>query len=133
VRLGKAANFNVGTGVSLTVTWTAELDDPYTLHQGTSTDIQVPQDFDSWMAVGVAGAASDFGGGAGQRRLEWHKNGAATKWRTGQHFSTVGVRLNATLMEPVSKGDVLTVLVVNNSAGTDSFDAVATVFFLPFV
>lgn len=132
VRVGRDANFNVGSGTSTTVSWTAELDDPFHLHQGTSVSIQVPREFDSWFALGVAGASSDFGGGAGQRRLEWNLNAAATKFRTGQHFSAVGVRLNCTLLLPVSKNDVLSVVVVNNSAGTDSFDAVATVIFLPF-
>lgn len=134
VRLGVTSNFNVaGGGGIVTVAWTAELDDPYQLHVPNATAIMVPRDFDSWMAVGVAQAATTFGGGAGQRRLEWRLNAAVLPWQDAAHFSAVGVRLNAAIVHPVKKGDVLDVQVANQSPGIDGANAQATLFFLPLV
>lgn len=81
-------------------------DDPYSLIR-TNDDIQVPQDFYTWMFLGVAQTRVSVAGPA-RGILSWHINGVEVvgdeNWTPA---GAVDIRLSAVCLQPVKRGDII--------------------------
>jgi hypothetical protein len=98
-----------------------------------SNTIQVPQDFDSWLAVGAAGMAITAAG-TGLYRISWFYNGASTQFISSENTTvSQAIGFSVPLVKPVRKGDTLAVAAAAPAASTVGAGAEAYVFFLPLV
>jgi len=108
------------------------VDDPYSLIR-SNDDIQVPQDFDTWMFVGSCGVLGDAGGG-NRGIIGWFLNGTdVAPAYDCEYNSPAGAadwRAQATIVHPVKKGDILAVGILSSGPG-NVVSGLATGFFLP--
>ena len=120
---------NAATGTF--AAWDNEIDDPYTLHNGTSVDIMVPRDFDTWMLVGQAAGKLTSPGGAGRRAITWAVNSTLTEWGQTNMDDQASANSVVGIIQQVKKGDTIQVQIFNGAAGNDGWVVRASMFFLP--
>lgn len=129
------------TGAFASIPWTVQSGaanpfvpgDPYNLYRPATSQVQVPRDFDTWLAIGVAGALFSSGAANSLRTVQWHYSGTAIQSAVVQVDRGVigGINASCTLMRPVRKGGVLDVRAASSDATVDITAAEAFVYFLP--
>jgi hypothetical protein len=104
--------------------------DPFNLYRVATNQVQVPQEFDTWMLIGHAcaetagGAAADlmtFGFRINQVNADWFQH------PTGNPAS----RSVSSIMSPVRKGDTVDVGAATTNLAEDLIDAEAWMYFMP--
>lgn len=125
----------IGAGVTYTMEWGNEIEDPYDLfNPSAATDhiINVPHEFDTWWFVGSASIALTPGAAAARRAWGCHLNGVVRDYQTVWVTTAATVRINLNVQAPVKVGDTIDFRYINNSAAADDlFDAWFNGFFLP--
>ncbi len=97
----------------------------------TATDrFYCPQDFNQYLAIGVCGAVWTTTG-TNRTNLIWVKTGVNTTHAVTIYSDAATVRTNVPIMEPMNKGDYLTVSTASSGAGTDLTTARAFLVFIP--
>ena len=105
--------------------------DPYSLYRPATSLIQVPQDFDTWLAVGAAGFLTGTMAAGVTATLGWRINAVTDMWMTQATRSVVGQCREVTpIVAPVRKGDTLEISATVTTASNLN-SAEAWVFFLP--
>jgi len=125
------ATLVVGAGAGAFANWDQEIDDPYSLHTGTSQNVMVPTDFDTWMLVGQAAAIMSTSGGSGRRAVSWFVNTVLTEFQQSDTFAVVPDSFSVGIVQQVKSGDTVQVQLFNGSAGGDEWAVRAHMFFLP--
>lgn len=106
--------------------------DTYNLYRPGTSQIQVPRDFDTWLAIGVASFLTTAGDANALRTYAWRRNSVNDVWMTQSTRATAGAaRGQASIVLPVRKGDVLDICAASSSAAESVTDAEAWVVFLP--
>lgn len=125
---------SIANNSSVLVPWSAtELYDDYSLHSGTSTNINVPSQARTYLAVG-AFAASYSANTTGRRVMSWLINGVATNFRQSAPGAAVGATYCVVpIIAMVKKTDQLQCTMFQDSGGSLGVDTQeAWVLFLPF-
>lgn len=105
--------------------------DEYNLYRSATNQIQVPQDFDTWLAYGVAGFETAAGDANATRTFAWRKNSTSDVWMQHTFRNAAAVRGQAHILAPVRKGDTLEVSAASTSAAENVIHAEAWVVFMP--
>jgi len=106
--------------------------DPYSLYRSATKQVQVPQDFDTWLALGVTGMTISGSAGTPLRTFGWRVNAATSVWlNQNQRAAAGGLTHTVPFMSPVRKGDTLEVAAASSDVNDNVTAAEAWVFFLP--
>lgn len=104
--------------------------DPYSLYRTSTSQIQVPRDFDTWLAIGATGALTAGGAASAVFSWGWRINSTVDVWFS--HSSgNVASRATTPLIAPVRKGDTIDLAAASSDATEDLTTAEAWVFFIP--
>lgn len=140
VGLTVSSTFDV-TGAFAPIPWTVTTSaaapfvagDPFDLYRAATSVVQVPQDFDTWLAIGSCAATFDSVGAVANslRHLAWRINGVNTnfvhQWSRGV---ASGCAFTVPFMKAVRTGQTISIAAAA-SDGVDITSAEAWLYFLP--